>query len=204
MSSGKRFPFVVRDNPPLSAKPFLITGLPRSRTAWMAAYLTNGRVMCKHEPLKYLSDVSELPDAIYSEYHTHSGLSDSGAGYFLPWIMKNLDPPTVIIERDIEEVNHSMQVNGYVMGDALRLLRERLHAFKYHPRVLWVSYDSLNDKHTMEAIHFHLLPSVAFDEERFEQFKQFLINVDQSVVIDAYRKNTEGQNNMLKEGLSCG
>lgn len=32
-----------------TVEPFFITGLPRSRTAWMAAFLTDGDVFCHHE-----------------------------------------------------------------------------------------------------------------------------------------------------------
>ena len=32
-----------------TVEPFFITGLPRSRTAWMAAFLTEGNVFCHHE-----------------------------------------------------------------------------------------------------------------------------------------------------------
>src|SRR5580700_9385789 len=41
--------------------PFIIMGLPRSRTAWLAAFLTDGDVHCHHELMRMCQTPSEYP-----------------------------------------------------------------------------------------------------------------------------------------------
>lgn len=186
----------------MSARPFLITGLPRSRTAWMAAFMSTGSVLCKHEPIKALYDISDLPATLESEYHSHMGASDSGAGFFMPWIMENIDPPTVVIERDVDDVRDSLDAIDLPMGEALDVLLDKLHAYKNHPRVLWVTFDSLNDKRIMQKIWFHLVPGVPFDDERYEQFNEFRIEADVAEVKRFALLNQERQSHMLAGAIS--
>src|SRR5581483_3193569 len=48
-----------RDHPP-----FLIVGLPRSRTAWLAAFLTGGEVHCHHELLRQCKQWIDYPQKL--------------------------------------------------------------------------------------------------------------------------------------------
>jgi hypothetical protein len=68
------------------------------------------------------------------------------------------------------------------MRQALSLLSERLLSVKGCPGVMWVSFDSLNDKRIMQKIWWHLMPGAAFDEERYEVFKDLRIEADVSKV----------------------
>lgn len=185
----------------MKANNFLITGLPRSRTAWMAAYFSNYPAICHHEPLKMLSEISEFPGSMHSEFYPYVGASDSGAGFFLPWIMKNMNPPTVIIERDIDEVERSMALIGFEIGKALDMLRERLLTFKNHPSVLWVPFDSLNDKRIIRRIHSHLLPCVPFDDVRYEIFSDLRIEADVSRVVEIAERRKSEQAHMMRDVL---
>lgn len=184
----------------MNAKNFLITGLPRSRTAWFAAFMSLGQTICFHEPLKHLSDISELPDALRSVNHMHVGASDSGAGYFLPWITQNLmGMPILVIDRDVDDVAASMAGIGLPMGRALTLLSDRLLAVKGRPGVMWVSFDSLNNKRIMQKIWWHLMPGVAFDEERYELFKDLRIEADVSKVAALAEVNQVRQRHLLRD-----
>lgn len=183
------------------AKNFLVTGLPRSRTAWMAAFLSTGNSICFHEPLKKLSDISELPEALRSVNHSYVGASDSGAGYFLPWIMKNSPMPILIIDRDERDVTESMQSIGYQMGNAIELLSDRLHAAKCHPDVMWVTFDSLDNNRIMQKIWWHLMPGSAFDEERYEVFKDLKIVADIEKIEKFAESHIIRQRNLLRDVL---
>ncbi len=181
------------------SKPFLITGLPRSRTAWMAAFFSTSPAICHHEPLKLLWDITELPTALASSYHRYVGASDSGAGYFLPWIMRHMNPPTVIIDRNIADVQESMRAIGFDVDGALELLAKRVLTFKEHPSVLWVPFDSLSKKRTMERIWFHLLPGVPFDEERFELFNELRIEADVDAIKRLSVTQRDRQQHLLRD-----
>lgn len=113
--------------------PFLITGLPRSRTAWMA--VVSGAL---HEPERL-----PLP--------WEGGVSDHGLSLRLAEILETVQPRTLIIERPIHEVARSLK--AYV-GNSLDLdltrLCQGLIAMKAamdidHPLIKRVAFHDLND-----------------------------------------------------------
>ena len=81
---------------------FIITGLPRSRTAWFAAFMTALGAPCLHEA-SVLVDSKEEFLGLLENY----GVADTGI-VFNP-ALKELELPTVIIERDSLEVLCSLQ-----------------------------------------------------------------------------------------------
>lgn len=102
--------------------PFLITGLPRSRTAWFAAVCTGNGSVCYHEP-------QEDPITLLKTIgHERIGISDSGAGMRLAEILQAVQPKVLIIDRPIDEVEASMRV--YAGEWAAPDLRERLEALQ--------------------------------------------------------------------------
>lgn len=183
----------------MAAKPFMITGLPRSRTAWMAAFMTFGKVICTHEPIKTLSDKVQIPELFKSEYHTHIGISDSTAGFFMPEIMELVRPATVIIVRPRHEVKASMKEIGLPCDRQIDMLCEELGIFKSHPDVITVAYDKLNDIRTMSKIWFHCLPGVPFDEERFANFKNLHIEADIPALVKYVEDNKFRCLNLMRE-----
>lgn len=185
----------------MSAKPFLITGLPRSRTAWMAGFFCTGNVFCVHEPLKDLYDITEAKRVFQSDFHSHVGASDSGAGFFLPWLMENINPPTLIIERDPEFVAKNMAENGVPCDRAIKVLHAKLLEFRHHPNVLWVPFESLSNRRIMEKIWFHLLPGVPFDAERYEQFNDLHIEISIPKLKEHALVNKERQQHMMRHVL---
>lgn len=144
----------------------------------MAAFMSTGKVICHHEPIKTLSDISLFPDLFQSDYHTHVGVSDSTAGFFMQEIIEAVRPPILIILRDPGDVKKSLKNLGMNIDKKIDMLCEDFRDFKSHPDVLTVRYDKLDDIRTMSKIWFHLLPGVGFDEGRFEDFKKLHIEAD--------------------------
>jgi len=93
-----------------SLNPFFITGLPRSRTAWMAAFLTGGDVLCHHELMKFCP----TRECFYQAFrHPKVRIGNSDSGLPLTEFQRVFpDAPTVIIERDIEDVYRSLHDIG--------------------------------------------------------------------------------------------
>ena len=59
----------------MSAKPFLVTGLPRSRTAWLSVFMSGAGSICYHEPIGGIREVSDI-EAIYkSDYYKFVGIA---------------------------------------------------------------------------------------------------------------------------------
>ena len=95
---------------------FVITGLPRCRTAWWAAYLTQGDVFCFHE--------ASYMDADYRIPFKHKGNSEAGVP---DTFLESFDPQKiVIVHRDIDEVYRSLEIIGQpVRPGYLEELEER-------------------------------------------------------------------------------
>lgn len=163
----------------MTAQRFLIAGLPRSRTAWLSVFATTGDSICYHDPLVGMSDVKELEAVYQSEFYKFVGVCDTGAGFFLDWILPTLAPRTLIIERDPKEVRDSMTALGLtVTQQQVNILADKLREFKEHPLVMWVPYEALNVKRVMQKVFWHLMPGHPFDEARYEQLTKMHIEVD--------------------------
>ena len=97
-------------------KNFFITGLPRSRTAWLAAYFTEGNVFCYHDGLKYLNSKEDFYDLMHNAHRDYRlemiGNSDSGL-IFTDFQTRFPGVPTVIIERPVADSWQSMVSLGF-------------------------------------------------------------------------------------------
>ncbi len=91
-------------------EPFFIAALPRSRTAWMAAFLSGDRVICHHEFIKHCT----TREAFYRGLrHPEYRVGESSSGLILTDFQKEFPKsPTVIIERDPNEVCESLNDLG--------------------------------------------------------------------------------------------
>jgi len=115
---------------------FLITGLPRSRTAWWAT--CTGAL---HEP------ISQHGPGWMSEWQGDEGVSDAGAAYYLGFILEKIKPRTLIVERPKAEVIESYK--RYFGRDALN----------------WEVVDALLDKALLGlAVESPLIKRVRFDD----------------------------------------
>lgn len=89
--------------------PFFSTGLPRSRSAWLAAYLSYNGSICFHDAFTGVKKINDFPK-LFTERPKASGVSDPAlvlhwekvAGWFP-------DAKWVVIERPFEEVIKSCQ-----------------------------------------------------------------------------------------------
>ena len=153
---------------------FLITGLPRSRTAWMAEFMNHGSSVCFHEPPNWRE--------LWSEYNDKCvGISDSGLGFQLDEIIEEYHPKILIIDRPIEEVEKSLdELNtGLPKTNFCEILKETLAKFQNgESEVLRVPFHSMNDIRVMQKIFWHLIPGEPFDEGRFLKMKNINIQTD--------------------------
>ena len=167
--------------------PFLITGLPRSRTAWMArAASIPGRSFCVHEPLCWLPRWDWVFKDIWGYDHPFDffGVSDHGFGFHLPAIMERLAPRTLIIERPIAEVEASWErLTRQSAGRFCEVLAEYL-AFE-HTQIKRVAYADLGDTDAVVACLEWLMPSVSVDRDRIDRLQRVNIQVDIRGVMQA-------------------
>lgn len=89
---------------------FLIVGLPRSRTAWLAAFLTDGPVFCHHELIARCAGWDGYPDALMNTPAEIVGDSSSAIPAYYDKCAFLLPPHNVIfIDRDRDDATASAQ-----------------------------------------------------------------------------------------------
>jgi len=154
---------------------FLITGLPRSRTAWLAVAATHGEVVCHHEPKNNLPSWDAIFDTVWSGGGC-VGISDHGLGFYLPEIIRRVAPRTLIVERPIAEVKASLARLGERPTNLCDLL---LEALTYqHPLILRVRYSALANTAVVVACLRWLVPGAEIDAARIARLQGENIQAD--------------------------
>jgi hypothetical protein len=142
--------------------PFVVFSLPRSRSAWLAQFLTYGEWMCGHEELRHMRSVDDV-HAWFSQ--PNIGTAETAAA---PWwrLLDKFAPGAriLVVRRPRDEVAESlMKIPGTQFDraglDALLLKLDRsLDQIEARlPNVLSVSFDSLNEEDTCAAVFEHCL-----------------------------------------------
>ena len=87
----------------MSTQPFFVCGLPRSRTAWWSVVASTPYSVCLHEPAKDCKTFEELKERWLS-LPVYRGISDSGLAFQMGRIMQEIEPRTLIVDRDPNDV----------------------------------------------------------------------------------------------------
>lgn len=181
-----------------SLNKFFITGLPRSRTAWMSVFLSGGNTICYHDACENLSDIKHIDDMYRSDFYKHVGISDSGLGFFLPYILEHVKPRTLIIERDPADVIESLKKISMLDTNFIELLHQELLKAKGHPLVMWVPFESLDSKRVMQKIFWHLMPGEPFDEVHYDLMSKMNIQCDIEKVMKRAHNKQDSMANLLR------
>ena len=168
-------------------KPFFITGLPRSRTAWLANLFTTEESVCHHEPARGMGAL--LMDGWRK---SRIGISDASLVLQFAELREQYpDAPWVYVDRDPQQVIKSLveflrfNSPGNRISDSQLDSMVRLHL--HHAasvqadavRVLTVRYEVLDDEDAIRGIWAWLLPDgPEFDLDRWQVLRG--LNVQQS------------------------
>jgi len=161
---------------------FFITGLPRSRTAWLANLFTTGPVVCFHDIHALGRSASDL---LRMEMGTHVGISD-------PILTLNFEALAnefpgarwLYVERPREQCLDSLLrvSEGYFQnldrGAVVRLFDRHEKAarlVKSSPLVRIVKFDELDNYGTISAAWYHLVPEEPFDAVRWRILSNFRV-----------------------------
>lgn len=175
----------IRINP----DPFFVTGLPRTRSAWIAAFLSTGETVCYHDLLGKIDHLDSLKEHLVDGNH---GDSDSGL-ILAPQKIIDLFPKSkwlVIVRKPAEAMSslreflhngpwHQTLNND---GHLLRLYEAGREVLLDNKLVHWVEFGDLNRLDVIEDIWKHLLPDVEFNEERWQILNQLNVQVEQRKV----------------------
>lgn len=177
---------------------FFVTGLPRSRTAWLANLLTHGPAFCYHERLGQCRRPADLlyHFSLAQGYGDYQFIGDSDS--IIPLVAKEIiaafpDARWVICWRDMQEAidsymdyfaahryagQHQPKLDEVtkqftalceLLGELPRLLRPKQY--------LEVTFQSLSNQNVQQAIWEHCTHCTPFDAHRARLLETLNINV---------------------------
>lgn len=180
----------------MSAAPFIITGLPRSRSAWLANLFTHGPSHCFHDVLADIGTLEELPalvEMLGGEGKDHVGFADTALPYKAAQLMALLpEAKWIIVLRDQAEAVASyvdyftrhpypgqlppeQDTADWAFGHLQHGL-DLLHARLPRERLRVVEFEELNDEATVQMLWEFILPGVPWCPRRFRLLNGLNIN----------------------------
>lgn len=158
--------------------PFVIFSLPRSRSAWLSAFLSYGGRKCGHDLAPRCASTAEFGRLLTGEY---VGTAETGAVVGWRAIVKVTGClRAVVIRRPVADVYASLGKFGLSGQSLLDLLKERdalLDEVSAMPNVKTYSFDDLNSLESCQELFEHCL-DIPFDWEWWESLATKNIQVD--------------------------
>lgn len=173
---------------------FFIYSLPRSRTAWIANFLTYGKSYCYHEPSLGMFDLTELITLFRKRPIT--GSSDCANVLMIDRIQELFpDSKSIVIERPIEEVSYSLRELG--ITPKLEEMKEGLERVKAELNPL-VLTNRLDEFECHELCKFTDSP---WDYKRFLMLDSMNIQITENRQMDYINpENIEAARRLLWRG----
>lgn len=159
---------------------FFIAGLPRSRTAWLANFLTYGNSFCYHEGLIYCKTLRDLKSLLIGNKAEIVGNSDSGL-CLIGKELKEMFPEAkmVVIARDKYHVRASLDKNfpGLYQQGWLDRMLEGIDEIQDHFKPLIMRYDTLKNRGMCKMIWDYCIPDQEFDFARWKMLDKLNVSV---------------------------
>ncbi len=157
--------------------PFFITGLPRSRTAWLSVLFTTEHFTCLHEGIRLCDDF----DSYLKMMHGYGAEGDSSSALIAiadKVIQEFPDSNWLIIQRFPNECAASAaRVLNIDLQQALAMAysdRKKLDAI-CPKNVMRIRYEQLDDEETVRNAWEFLLPGVPFNALRYKMLNELRI-----------------------------
>lgn len=161
-------------------RPFLITGFPRCRTAWLSALCnTVPGAICRHEPTAERPWRDCLP-LFHEPEFSYAGISDPAMGFHLREILVSTLARVLIVRRDALDVETSLAGIG-IYGDMQRLCRvleDEMEPFLSHPEIMSVDFDDLSDDACVAACLRHLMPGAVIRMAKIREMQHMNVQAD--------------------------
>lgn len=142
--------------------PFIVYGLPRSRTYWLSRFLTYGDWTCGHEETRHFRTIEDIKSWAAQPC---IGTAETGAA---PWwrLADSMFPdmPVVVVRRPVDQVLASLANSGLsfdrpAMARNLSALDRKLDQIKRRvPNAISVQFSDLANEATCAKIFEHCLP----------------------------------------------
>ena len=169
--------------------PFCVLGLPRSRTSWLAQFLSYGGRECRHEGTALMGTFTDVLGAL----RRGTGISDTMLALRAEDIAAAL-PKTrmLIVKRRQEDVFLSMARLGYpIPSGMLDRLSVALERASWLPNAITVRFEDLDDRETCSWIFRHCLGQT-MPKEWFDLWNGVNVQTLASSVIEGGIANYDG------------
>lgn len=183
---------------------YFIIGLPRSRTAWLANFLTHDNSFCWHEASRYCGSIEELQQKMGETSAKYVGNSDSNMAIFSPEQMESLfwNARFVFIDRNYCDAGISYlkafpQFDRAHISAALQKCQAGINAIRERvikSRKLEFSFHALEDLGVLREIQSWCSPESYFDRERAEMLQQMRVDT-------IFSKMEKAMHPIYQEGL---
>jgi len=177
-------------------KPFFVTGMPRSRTAWLSVFLSSDGMLCEHDLLSRVQSLDCFTTLMCAQ--GIAGDSDSGLLSAVVDVGERfMESPWVLVRRDPQEAWESLRafcasgpwrvlplcdeardVLFRMYEDAARLLTD-------NPRCLVVDFADLDSMDALRSIWDWCRPDTGFDSARAQALCRMRVNVVQGPIAHA-------------------
>lgn len=187
------------------AEPFIIYALPRSRTAWLAHFLSYRDWRCGHEQAMYMRSIADIKALFALEC---VGTVETAAAQ--GWRIIHAHCPSmrqVVIRRPVNQVVDAMMkidLKGVAIYDRERLTKgiaygdRMLEQVARQPGVLSFNYDDLELESVCKKIFEFCLP-YRFDKGWWEKCRHQHIEVNVAEVVAYYYEHFEEINSFKRE-----
>jgi len=177
--------------------PFYITGLPRSRTAWLSVLFTTEHVTCHHEAIRFCDHFGQ-----YLDLMSGFGVDGDSSSGLIPVAEKVIaywpESPWLIVNREPNECAASAaKLLNIELQQAMAMAyadRKKLDAINPR-RVMRIDFKQLDDETTVREAWEFLLPGTPFNAARYHVLNELRIEP-----ILAKRNYTKGGMKCLLSG----
>lgn len=169
---------------------FIVLGLPRSGTTWLANWLTTEHSLCLHDPF-----ASHLPEDIRGDGR-RMGVSCTGM-YLMPALLHSQRCPVAVIERPVSACDASLDRLGLPSAAPLRRHLEAVEGRRW-------SFESLWDECEARRLWVYLLPGIPFDRLRYRLLREMRIEpMNPCEFDDRVAKELAARGLFVKEDEGC-
>lgn len=180
-------------------KPFIVLGLPRSRTAWLSRFLAYGDYTCGHEELRHCRSLDDVA-AWFAQPFT--GTAETAAAPW--WRMIPADIQVVVVRRPVGNVVESlMHLPGCLFDRAalesgMKRLDHKLDQITARrDNVLSVTFDGLNDEAVCKAVFEHCLP-YEFNRDWWASWAPVNVQCDMRAILRYFEAHRPALDKLVK------
>lgn len=157
--------------------PFFITGMPRSRTSWLANLFTTGEQICEHDVLGHLpvADFIELVKRGGFEGYSDTGLVPlfpriSGLFPVARWLLVLREPGDCLksLLKATEDTEWQEAARAAVENFDLAAYERGISQMIRDSRVMVIRFESLDDYEAVMVAWRWLCPHLNLSRERFD------------------------------------